>query len=984
MIGCAVPGVARAAEYSVHACDDAAHNQNHLFTPSASHVGMSTDTQCDPDVNGHEIGMAAMAGVNRGTVPWLANSQQTFLAPSGTTIRHMRVKADAATWNGDWATLLQASTDHFGSSVWNVSGCLGSPGATRGCNAAVAAQDRTYDFAGATGFRSVVACGNTSGCTTFGTGSWPFSRAYYFMREVDVTLDDPSAPTVTLTDGGLASGGWVRGTQAVKYNASDNSGILRNHFTVDDLGIISTHEERCDFAYAVPCSDVRGAEYSVDTARLSDGPHRMWVDAADATGATWMGAPMTAYVDNHAPAEPVSPVVEGGEGWHTIDGFTIHWANPSSAAPITRAYYSLCEPGGERCTSGSQDGSGITQLTGISVGQPGDYTIRVWLMDGAGNVSEAKSEPLHLKFDNVPPAQAAPQHRNGWVDKAHADDVEQRIEPSGKVPVSGIAGYGLTSDGSAPGGSVDIQASGDDGYAALAKLHDLPEGTTTVKARAISGAGIPSGQVGSTDIHVDLTPPTVSAVNAPDAQSWSRRPATVLLEARDPDELSGMASGPDDRDIEAGGYVVYAVDGAAPERARGPRRDLGPDGRLGYARSVTATVGIATDGVHSVTYSAFDVAGNRSTEGTVTVKIDQTPPELAVFEPQERTDPRRIAVAASDRTSGLGDSATIKLRRLSPTRGSWITLQAARREDHYFAHVDNTLLPEGDYEFQASVPDQAGNEAIATADRQGREEVIHISPTQIGPYTTIVQDGGAPSSGLDGEDQGASVDTVVRAWAIKTSCVQLRSVKTCPSSSESRTLVHELRVPFGRRAATKGVLTTAAGSPLADAEITVLERLAMAGGQYLAVASVRTNSSGAFKYTAPAGSSRTLDFHYRGDSKYKHADDQVALRVPAAVTISASRHAVRNGQRVRFSGKLRGRPYPERGKVLDLQAYYRHKWRTFATPRAARGGKWERMYRFGATRGVVLYKFRVRVRATSDYPFELGYSRVTKVRVRGR
>jgi hypothetical protein len=87
---------------------------------------------------------------------------------------------------------------------------------------------------------------------------------------------------------------------------------------------------------------------------------------------------------------------------------------------------------------------------------------------------------------------------------------------------------------------------------------------------------------------------------------------------------------------------------------------------------------------------------------------------------------------------------------------------------------------------------------------------------------------------------------------------------------------------------------------------------------------------------------------------------------------------------VQFAGNLLGRPYPAKGKVLDLQAYYRHKWRTFATPRAALTGKWRYTYRFEATRGSVLYKFRVRVRATSDYPYELGYSRLTNVRVRGR
>jgi hypothetical protein len=97
-----------------------------------------------------------------------------------------------------------------------------------------------------------------------------------------------------------------------------------------------------------------------------------------------------------------------------------------------------------------------------------------------------------------------------------------------------------------------------------------------------------------------------------------------------------------------------------------------------------------------------------------------------------------------------------------------------------------------------------------------------------------------------------------------------------------------------------------------------------------------------------------------------------------------SRHAVRNGQTVRFSGRLKGRPYPRKGKVLDLQAFYRHKWRTFATPRASLSGLWKYRYRFQATRGTVLYRFRLRVRATSDYPYDPGYSKEVKVRVSGR
>jgi hypothetical protein len=1013
VIGCALirAGVAHGAEYRVSACGAAGSYQNHLLSASTSDGRMSAYTACPTDGNGHFVGVAALAGINVGTVPVFANAIQTFAAPPGTTIRRVHVRAAGRTWNGDWTSLLQASADRFASTAWNLSGCGGNVGSANGCVSALVDVDQNYEIPGATGIRALVSCGNWSGCTTFSTDLWPFTRSYYFVHEFDVTLDDLSNPVVTPTGGGLASGQWLRGTHSLTFNASDNSGIRRTRFWVDDLGTIQNDERPCDYTYSVPCSGVSGGEYTLDTTRLSDGVHHVAADGLDATDSNWSNTVQTVRIDNHAPAEPGAPSVDGGEGWHTTNGFTVRWSNPDSAAPIDRAFFELCKADGSGCSTGSQAaGGGITRLANVQVAQPGDYTIRVWLADAAGNVSDAKSAPLHLKFDNVAPAQAAPQHRNGWVDKSHATQYVQEInKPDGfQLPVSGIAGYAVTADGSTPGSIVDVPADPGMDYIGHKELPDLPEGTTTLRARAISGALVPSSGVGSTDIHVDLRAPILAVEGAPDPNEWSREAVGLEVTGSDPDRLSGMASGPGDRGLESGAYIGYAIDGGETQRTPGPERDLGSDGLLGYAPTATAEIRVATDGAHTVTYEASDVAGNATAEKSVSFRIDQTPPELVVFEPQQRSDPRLITVAASDRTSGLADGGKIELRRVAPSRGDWISLRTGRQDDRYYAHVDNTTLPDGDYQFRAIVPDQAGNEAVGTTDRDGREEIIHISPTRIGPYVTF-EEPTPRSGGPDPQDSAATVDTKLVAVAVakvttKPKCTAPRSrrpgtrcprSRSCRKSSNGRRrkrcrrprvteqLVHELRVPFGKRASIRGVLLTDAGAPITDAEITILARPAVAGADYVAEASVRTDEKGAFTYRARAGEGRTLDFHYRGDKTYKHADDQVILRVPASATIKASRNSIRNGGRVLFNGRLRGRPYPARGKVLDLQAFYRHKWRTFATPRASRRGQWKYRYRFQATRGVVIYKFRIRVRASSDYAYELGYSKVTKVRVFG-
>ena len=999
---CVLGGVAQGAQYKVSACGAGASYQNHLFSASTSDARMSAFTACPNDGSGHQVGVTALAGIDRGKVPVFANAIQSFVAPAGTTIRRVHVKAESRTWNGDWSALLQASNDRFGSSLWNLSGCAGNAGSTNGCVGAVDEAEQNYEIPGATGVRAVVSCGNFAGCTTFSTDVWPFTRAYYYVRDFDVTLDDVANPAVSVTGGVLASGQWARGTVGLSYNATDASGIRRTQFTVDDLGMIANDVRSCDYTYAVPCANVSGEKYAFDTSRLSDGAHRVTTGAYDATDANVGTAVQTIFVDNNAPAEPVSPSVVGGEGWHNVDGFTVGWTNPPSAAPVVRAWFELCRSDGSGCAGGSQTGTGISQLENVRVGQPGDYTIRIWLVDAAGNESNARSTPLHLKFDNVPPAQAAPQHRNGWFNRDDAKRIDQQIDPNGKPPISGIAGYAVTTDGSAPGTSIDVPARGEDGYVGHAELFGLPEGPTTIRARAISGSGVPSAEVGATDIHVDLTPATLTVDGVPPNDDWSRGPVTLKVTGFDPGQLSGLASGPADRPTESGGYIEVKIDDGVVTQFRGPERAVELDGRLAHAPSATAAVSVPGDGVHSVSYRGVDVAGNTSATGSVSLRVDQTAPELAVFESQQATDPQLITVAASDKTSGLADGGKIQLRRIEPSRGAWITLRTTRQDDRYYARVENATLPEGDYQFRATIPDQAGNEATAVNDRDGREEVLHITPTQIGPYPTPDRDAPSvpPTSGGDRQDAKATVDTVITAAAVqkkvtRTKCKRARRGRqpACPCkkgrvrakkcSRVTQSLVHELRVGFGKRASIKGRLTTAAGIALPNTEVIVLARPAMAGGAYRAEATVRTRATGEFSYTAPAGPGRTLDFHFRGDDTFKHADDQVTLRVPAAATIKVNHHSTRNGKRVRFTGRLRGRPYPAKGKILDLQAYYRNRWRTFATPRARSNGKWAYKYRFQATRGTVLYKFRVRVRATSDYPYELGYSGVTKVRVAG-
>ena len=185
-----------------------------------------------------------------------------------------------------------------------------------------------------------------------------------------------------------------------------------------------------------------------------------------------------------------------------------------------------------------------------------------------------------------------------------------------------------------------------------------------------------------------------------------------------------------------------------------------------------------------------------------------------------------------------------------------------------------------------------------------------------------------------------------------------------------------------RRLRVRGRLVGPDGKPIAAARIEVLSQLHRAGSRFRGIGAFRTNRRGGFSYKAPPGASRTLRFGYRS-----HVNDpaftatlDVLQRVRASATLHASRRFVPSGGRVTFRGRLRGGYVPPRGKLVELQATDRGRWRTFALVRSDRRGGFHYRYRF-AGGGPRTFAFRARVRFERSYPYVLGYSRRTRVSV---
>ena len=919
----AAPGAA-AGTYDVVTCDAAPGGVNASWTPVATDK-MGTATHC-PTAGREAGGLWAGNAWNVGTIPAFAAAQQKFDAPPGTSIVWFGARYMFRRFDPYWRLGVFADT-HM------LHGC--EPAATEpGCHFNSQSIDGDSTWGWQPGqihqVSTVVACGSGTGCRS-DVAAPHGDRAGVRLYSATVRVFDDSAPSLWDTGhGALTNGAWQRGTQPLWYAGSDNVGFRRTRLYVDGKKL-RDDDRPCDFTLRRPCSDVTHDAYEVNTSGLADGQHVARVEGVDAAGnAGAVERPFKS--DNTPPAQPRNVRLEGGSGWRRTNRFAISWENPPSAAPIWIAHYALCNVATNACVNWGRHGEGISSIGDLSVPGPGQYTLRITLEDLAGNVSSSTSEPVTLRFDDVPPGQAEPVARAGWLGAAEAAGYDQRLRlRDGAVrPVSGVAGYSVTTDGSEPDGTTDV--TGD-----VLRLANLSEGVTTVKARAISGSGVPSALVGSTQLRVDRTAPTASASAV--AEGWHRGPVDVRLRGADQPHLSGM------------GGIAYRVDGGEVRRADGAE----------------AQVRVSEDGSHVLTYKAVDAAGNESVEGAVAFKIDGTAPELVVFEAQDDGDPRRVVVAASDRTSGVA-GGVVEMRRLHGD-GRWIELPAVRDGDRFIATVDDESAERGVYQLRARVTDHAGNEASGERRRDGSQATVDTASLRRGTKLT---------AGLVTK----SVKTTKKVCSRKQPGKKRKCRKKATTTPGGK-LVGSIGVAFGRGAAARGTLETESGAPLGDAVVDVYARSAAAGSEFVRVGAVSTDPKGGFAYTVPVGTSRSVRFRYDGDGRHRSAEEAVVVTVAAASTIAASHRTRRNGQSVTFKGKLRSLPIPPAGKLLDLQAFYRGKWRTFATPRANPKGKWSYRYRFGATRGMVPYRFRVLIRPESAYPYGLGHSPTVRVVVRG-
>ncbi len=234
---------------------------------------------------------------------------------------------------------------------------------------------------------------------------------------------------------------------------------------------------------------------------MPEGTQPLAIYAEDAAGnpAVSPAGPVV-RIDNTPPGA-VAPHLVGAEGWRSTNGFTLGWSNVAEddRAPVTAAHIELCRvSGGADCITGTRPSG--TSVDDLRVPEAGEWNVRVWTEDQAGNHEPANaSAPVRLKFDDKPPALS--------FECAVAGD-PTAVGVAINDPVSGLGSGAIEINGPSTEGGWKLLETSVGGSRLVARVKDegLSPGTYMLRASARDRAG----NLNSTDRNCEGQAMTVS------------------------------------------------------------------------------------------------------------------------------------------------------------------------------------------------------------------------------------------------------------------------------------------------------------------------------------------------------------------------------------------------------------------------------------------------------------------------------------------
>jgi len=338
----------------------------------------------------------------------------------------------------------------------------------------------------------------------------------------------------------------------------------------------------------VPIGQDTTAPYSIqwDTRSAGNGTRRVSAAARDVLGLTYESADVTVTVFNDL-TPPVVAIASPAAG-ASVSGNVAVAATASDNVAVAGVRFTL-----DGAPLGAEDTSSpYGVMWNTTSASDGTHTLAAIARDAAGNVTTATA--VTVTVDNAPPSAAiSSPAANAML--GGAVTIAAAASDS-----SGIAGVQFAIDG-VPLGAEDTSAP----YSAVwdsAAVSDGPHSITAV-ARDNAGKTTVSAAV---PVRVDNTPPTV-AITAPAGGTTVGDTITISATASDSSGIAG---------------VQFMIDGAP----------LGAEDTSAPYSAVWDTAAVS-DGLHSIAAVARDSAGKTTVSAAVSVRVDTTPPVVAITAP---------------------------------------------------------------------------------------------------------------------------------------------------------------------------------------------------------------------------------------------------------------------------------------------------------------------------------------------------------------
>ncbi len=396
------------------------------------------------------------------------------------------------------------------------------------------------------------------------------------------------------------------------------------------------------------------------------------------------------------------------------------------------------------------------------------------------------------------------------------------------------------------------------------------------------------------------------------------------------------------------------------------------------------------DGVHALVGCAVDFSGGVGCAPTVQIQVDNSPPEVEFAAAPEG----QVAASASDAFSGPS-GGTISVRRADSE--TWTDLPTTLDRAGAGTATLRAQLPDlggGFFFFRATATDGAGNSASAQFRAAGGSSEVRRQVAGAGDGSGPARRGGADGARAQGRAthlvahlvRSARGGRTVRALAGRAAAAR-RVADRGPR--RPGTAGAPLTVDYGSGVEVRGRLTDAHAAAVPDRAVIVVARAA--GGAGIAPERRRalTDRAGRFALRLPPGTSRRVVVSFHGGDGFAPAHRRsLALRVRAAVSLTAAPLRLRTGESVTLSGRVRpgAARIPARGKLVTVQYLERAsgRWRPALVVRTGARGRFKARYRFRYITGEARIRLRATVLPEARWPYAAGSSPPVTVTVDGR